>query len=871
MTLEQNQPSENSSYLSIEDQLKKEDAGEELTPTVQENLNQPQPSFTPKKSIYATHAPEYLKKGISVIPLRPKSKIPLFNGWQRWASEVIPDELAKSWLVLPSNNNIGLALGKQSNVCCVDIDTDNQTLIDNIIKLLPESTWVRLGQKGCVLAYKHNPSVQTFHLAIVDPENPDSDKGKPILDFLNTGTQVVLPPSIHPDTLKPYVANEDLIDVIDTLPELPSNIYQLLVQAIEASGFELFTSKNKRQLSVNIPKGGRDNELTSKAGVLAIDVLTGNITLKQALDVLDGINENFVEKVNGDDIDIEKHKGNLIKFLFNDMQTRNKVLPLGWDEGLDPKFIAELGLSEEQTEIPYSQITREAKLRIEEADAEGVYDVIEWVINKLSQRQEPDVLREQELLEFLVDRAKQICKSTIRVADLKKSLKDKRRDLNQTILLEGKKLDLNSHTAVARAAIADLSRTTPIRTENKILYKWTGTHWQIYNMEEVKLFLSTRYADLNITKRNSDFEGIFKQMLTLSAKKLNVKGLRYINLKNGLLLQNGKFIEHDLDYGATYTLDYNYAPDKADPNNAPLFFKYLTDAWGHHSDFKDRVEALRESICISCLGIAPKHARSFLLYGQANSGKSVLLKILTSMFPEEAKASIRLENLSDISQLTMLHNKLINVVSELSNSKVIEGSLFKMLVSGEPMTGRYLYNEAFILNTIAAHWVASNHLPKSNDTSLGFIRRWLIFHFDKYLKPEEVDVNLPDKIISQELEAIFAWAFETKDKVMYSNEKLTTPASSDKFTAELHIKLNPVKQFVHHDKQLAFNPSYTIPEHELYSRFRQFQFQTVGSRRIMEMAEFAEVFEPLLISCGITKYTDPNENITCYRGVRIND
>lgn len=834
--------------------------------------------FKPQPSIYALTAPDYLRRGISVIPLQPKSKRPLFNQWQQWQDRKIPDELAMSWLNLPSNNNIGLVLGPQSGVCCVDIDTDDKLLLQNVERLLPKSHWIRIGRKGAVLAYKHNPTIKNkFHLLI---ENPNFDETKPeskenppaisIIDFLTGGAQVVLPPSIHPDTNQPYWAENNLIDVIDKLEPIPNDIYSLLVSAVEASGYELYRRKSTHRFSVPIPVGQRDTELTSKAGILAIEVLTGRLTLRQAFDTMQGMYDYFVEKNPHDDIDVEKHKNNIIKFIFDDMQTHNKALPLGWDEGLDSEFISQLGLSSEQVESSYEEITREAKLRIEEGDADNVWKTISWVIEKLSQRQNPELLREQQLLEFLASRAKDVVKSSIKASDLKRELRERRKDKQQTVNVEGEKLDLKSHTAVARAAIADLNKITPIITENKILYKWIGSHWKIYDADHVKQYLATRYADIDITRKNSDFEGIFKQILVLSNGNLSKTKMSFINLSNGLLLEDGSFIDHDPDFGATYVLPYNYMPELADTSNAPLFFSYLKNAWGHTPDYEDRIKSLQEIICASCLGIATKFQRSILLFGAAGSGKSILLKVISKMFPEEAKASVPFDKLHDVSFLTMLNNKIINIVGELSNSKVIEGSIFKMVIAGEQTTGRYLFNEAFNLVPKAAHWAASNHLPKSTDSSKGFVRRWLIFSFDNDIPEDEADVNLPDKIIENELEAIFAWAIQARSRIVGEKAQLTIPKSSYDLQEEIHISVNPVKHFLIKDSKLVFNPTYQVAEYELFMRFRQFMFQTVGMRKQMEMSEFALVLKDLSKQWSIEKFLS-TDSITYYRGLKIAD
>lgn len=825
-------------------------------------------NLIPKQSIFARVAPAYFERGIPVIPLRPRSKRPFMDDWSKYQHGLDAEEF-NNWLNLPQDNNIGLVLGEKSGICCVDIDTDDPMLLDNISKLLPASPWVRVGKKGCVLAFKFNPRLTTFHVNIVDEDNPS--KPKPILDFLTSGTQIVLPPSIHPETKKPYASNVELLDVIDELPELPDDLFHILREAVEASGFELFSRKSSRQYSQFLTAGQRDTELTSKAGLLAYDVISGNLSLRKAFYILDGIDQHYMEKVEGDSIDIDKHKNNLVKFILEDLEARNKVLPLGWDEGLDSEFIESLGLSSEQTELPYEDVLREAKLRIEESEGETVYDTLDWVLTKLAQRSKPDNLRETELLEFLTKRAKDLISSTLKVADLKRDLKERRKNVNSVEDLDGEKLDLTSHTAVARSAIANLSKSTLLCTENRVLYKWVGSHWKEFEPDQAKLYLSTRFADLDITKRNSDFEGIYKQMLVLTTGVLDKFNKSIINVKNGLLTEEGKFLEHNPDFGATYVLPYNYEPSLADPENAPLFFKYLEDSWGHNDDYEERLNALQEVICASCLGIATKFQRAILLFGSADSGKSVLLQVVSSMFPAEAKSTISFEKMHDTSHTTGLNNKLINVVGELSNARVIEGSIFKSIIGGEPITGRYLFNEVFTLIPRAAHWAASNHLPKSSDTSKGFVRRWLIFEFDKPVPEHKKDVDLAKNIIEREIEAIFAWAIEARSRLVRNRAKLTIPKSSRKKEELLYLSVNSVKHFLSKDTAIHFGANFEIAEHELYLRFRQFMFQTVGMRKLIDMPEFSSMLAELCPSWNITTFKSKNDSVTYYKGLKVSD
>ncbi|WP_206761700.1 hypothetical protein, partial [Clostridium perfringens] len=81
-----------------------------------------------------------------------------------------------------------------------------------------------------MLAYKWSP-IKTHRVKNVS--------GETIVETLSSRTQCVLPPSIHPDTQKPYEANCELTDVLHQLCTLPENIEEILRNAITQAGVKL--------------------------------------------------------------------------------------------------------------------------------------------------------------------------------------------------------------------------------------------------------------------------------------------------------------------------------------------------------------------------------------------------------------------------------------------------------------------------------------------------------------------------------------------------------------------------------------------------------------------------------------------------------
>jgi len=131
----------------------------------------------------------YLNAGINIIPVR--GKVPLVSDWQKWCYE------QQEEIILAQNQTgIGLCCGPASEIIAVDIDTDDPEILSKI----PYSPVVRKGKKGEVRFFSYSKDIQS--------RNYHEHK----VEILSGGRQVVIPPSIHPETMKPYTwVGQDLL------------------------------------------------------------------------------------------------------------------------------------------------------------------------------------------------------------------------------------------------------------------------------------------------------------------------------------------------------------------------------------------------------------------------------------------------------------------------------------------------------------------------------------------------------------------------------------------------------------------------------------------------------------------------------------
>ena len=185
------------------------------------------------------HAEELIEHGLSIVPV--KGKRPYHKDWYN-----------KDFSDYQQWEGIGLKCGVASGIICLDIDTKDKVLQQQLLKLLPP---VFSGKQG-------NPNKLYSLFCQYDGESSKDFKNIEV-QILSTGKQTVLPPSPHPDFDKFKWVGKSLIDIdIDTLPTLSNDILE-----------ELEKLDQKHQgIAVSSCDTGRNNRLKDQvvAGLTAL-------------------------------------------------------------------------------------------------------------------------------------------------------------------------------------------------------------------------------------------------------------------------------------------------------------------------------------------------------------------------------------------------------------------------------------------------------------------------------------------------------------------------------------------------------------------------------------------------------------------------
>jgi Bifunctional DNA primase/polymerase, N-terminal len=73
---------------------------------------------------------DYIQKDFSIIPLKPRSKIPLLGSWEQYKRIYTSKEQIKEWFSNGhAENNIAIVTGKISRIIAFDLTVKKQEII----------------------------------------------------------------------------------------------------------------------------------------------------------------------------------------------------------------------------------------------------------------------------------------------------------------------------------------------------------------------------------------------------------------------------------------------------------------------------------------------------------------------------------------------------------------------------------------------------------------------------------------------------------------------------------------------------------------------------------------------------------------------
>ncbi len=200
-----------------------------------------------------------------------------------------------------------------------------------------------------------------------------------------------------------------------------------------------------------------------------------------------------------------------------------------------------------------------------------------------------------------------------------------------------------------------------------------------------------------------------------------------------------------------------------DPADKQAVFDIVTE-W---LNSEEEAESLLTHLATS---LAPgwSAVKYILLLGEGRNGKSVLMKMLLSLFGQPNVSSVTRQMMAEQSPtVTDLNGKLLNIVFDGPAEYLKDSGAEKSLIAGEPFQIRKLYeSSSTTVQTTALFVEGLNHEPKSKDKSTALQKRLVRFQFPNVYA---LDLKFEKRMLSEKMTgallALLIDRYVTEDEV----------------------------------------------------------------------------------------------------------
>lgn len=235
----------------------------------------------------------------------------------------------------------------------------------------------------------------------------------------------------------------------------------------------------------------------------------------------------------------------------------------------------------------------------------------------------------------------------------------------------------------------------------------------------------------------------------------------------GIAFTNGRYVvgqglvEHSKEARLRAFVPFPYDPNAQAPKFAAALAMSLEP---------DVIALVQEFAGVCLAGKATAFQKVLMFEGFGDNGKSVLIDVISALFPEELRTSIEPQMLDHGNTgsywRATLAGKVINIVTDLSSKAFEDTSGFKRAAVGDLLNARRPGEPPFTFRPIAGNLFSANDLPRSVDLSDGFFRRWLIVKFERAIPKEKQIKGYAERIITTEMPGVAAWAIAGAERAI---------------------------------------------------------------------------------------------------------
>lgn len=276
-------------------------------------------------------------------------------------------------------------------------------------------------------------------------------------------------------------------------------------------------------------------------------------------------------------------------------------------------------------------------------------------------------------------------------------------------------------------------------------------YWEKYaNDKDIQRYLRKHifHCDVNRNLRAETLKSILEDIIVDPEFEVPSKhSPNDILFKNGVLdLQNlNDFPTQDAQDFYTYRIEANYQQDIIPNDNdsilskldGKVFSKLLNDMFPDDNKSQLRLLELLGYLLSPTVG----HKKAVLFIGKPNTGKSLILKVLSLLLPASVVSHLDLSLIGRHNENASLLGAHINITEDYDSNVSVDMNTLKLIIGNEVVTLSQKYQPSISVAIRTKLVLVGNALPRIRATEIApFAERMLFLRFHKV--PTEPDPNL---------------------------------------------------------------------------------------------------------------------------------
>lgn len=214
-----------------------------------------------------------------------------------------------------------------------------------------------------------------------------------------------------------------------------------------------------------------------------------------------------------------------------------------------------------------------------------------------------------------------------------------------------------------------------------------------------------------------------------------------------------------------------------------------------------------------------RHRVVALFLGATNSGKSTLLTLLSSVFPQDQIGACGPQKWGNEYYIAALAGVSLNIVGDLDKKEPIPGA-FKNVVGRDLIQGRHPTHRPFTFTCEAAHFFNSNHCPPTADHGDAFFNRWRVVHFTRSVPAKQRDRDMDKRLIATETGAMLGWALKGAADVMLAGHIMETTTHKNALQ-RWRVANNSALSFIFDPNECERTAEASTKGQDLYKEYRE--------------------------------------------------